>query len=697
MKNIVFSIVDKRVISLILMITVAVIGLFFMSRVVIGDDVLKYLNKDSKSIEAILKQEEVFGKENLLYVVVKGYSETEELSVFERLKQIDDVSSVYYDDSEEYHHLDYTLFIVSTTSDERSDSAKNIIDTIESTYPDVILGGMVYTSNQPIIPMYLIVIAIVILVVLLIVFTKSWVEPLIILFTLGIAVILNLFTNIFLESISMFTFSISALLQLCLSIDYAIILINRYHKERETYDKEQAIQFAVLNSIRPIVGSSFTTIVGLLCLLFMSSQIGFDLGFVLAKGVLFSLISVLFVLPGILTVFDRLIRKTLKRTIQISFTGYTKFLYKFRYVFIILFLAAFTTLFIIQDTSNVAYLAKATNDETVELFPRENQVVVLYDSNDEEHIKDVINTLSTNEEITKINALYTTIYKPLSSGELAYLTQMDQAVIDLIFTQLMVEEMNIYEFITIILTQFQGSLNQMEILTLQGIKNELDEGLIKLQQDGYSRMIITTNYELDSFESRMFVQNLEKDLNNKLNYSYYLLGDDVVSNEVEESFMSDYQMIIIATLVTIFVIVLVTFRSLRIPFILVLVIQTAVFITTYSLSMFLEDTFFMALFILQAILMGATIDYGILFTSSYLASKEDVRVKKLEQAFDDSYHTILTSSSILFFVTLTLGLISKNPTIYFVVRALAIGTFSATFLIFTILPAAVLFVEKRKS
>jgi predicted RND superfamily exporter protein len=697
MKNIVFSIVDKRVISLILMITVAVIGLFFMNRVVIGDDVLKYLNKDSKSIEAILKQEEVFGKENLLYVVVKGYSETEELSVFEQLKQIDDVSSVYYDDGEEYHHLDYTLFIVSTTSDVRSDSAKNIIDTIESTYPDVILGGMVYTSNQPIIPMYLIVIAIVILVVLLIVFTKSWVEPLIILFTLGIAVILNLFTNIFLESISMFTFSISALLQLCLSIDYAIILINRYHKERETYDKEQAIQFAVLNSIRPIVGSSFTTIVGLLCLLFMSSQIGLDLGFVLAKGVLFSLISVLFVLPGILTVFDRLIRKTLKRTIQISFTGYTKFIYKFRYVFIILFLAVFTTLFIIQDTSNVAYLAKATNDETVELFPRENQVVVLYDDKDEEHIEDVINTLSTNEEITKINALYTTIYKPLSSEELAYLTQMDQAVIDLIFTQLTVEEMNIYELITIILTQFQSSLNQMEILTLQGIKNELDEGIMKLQQDGYSRMIITTNYELDSLESRMFVQNLDTDLNNKLNYSYYLLGDDVVSNEVEESFIDDYQMIIIATLVTIFVIVLVTFRSLRIPFILVLVIQTAVFITTYSLSMFLEDTFFMALFILQAILMGATIDYGILFTSSYLASKEDVRVKKLEQAFDDSYHTILTSSSILFFVTLTLGLISKNPTIYFVVRALAIGTFSATFLIFTILPAAVLFVEKRKS
>lgn len=104
----------------------------------------------------------------------------------------------------------------------------------------------------------------------------------------------------------------------------------------------------------------------------------------------------------------------------------------------------------------------------------------------------------------------------------------------------------------------------------------------------------------------------------------------------------------------------------------------------------------MALFILQAILMGATIDYGILFTSSYLASKEESKVNKLKQAFDDSYHTILTSSSILFFVTLTLGLISKNPTIYFVVRALAIGTFSATFLIFTILPAALLFVEKKK-
>ena len=703
MKRIFDFIIDKKYLFLTLTILVLGISFYWMGQVTITDDVSSYLPSDSEILIGLDVLEEEFGTVSTLKVVIDDLEETEKVSVIADLSAIDNVIQVMYENTDNYNVDNHTLFVVYVNAESTSKVSTTVMSDVEETFSEATVGGQIYLDNQPLIPTFMLVMAFIILMVILFLFTSSWIEPFIFLITIGIAILINLGTNIMFDSITSTTFSIAALLQLCLSIDYSIILLNRYRQEKAKGHPSisDAMKKALHDAFPSIAGSSFTTIVGLLCLLFMSFQIGTDLGLVLAKGVFISMLSVFFVLPTFILIFDKLIERTKKPALHIGTKHLSTFSFEARKVIPILFLLLFIGGFFLRGTADIGYiLPNLSEDKASTYFPDDNTIVLLYDNDDEGNLSPVIQFIYSDEHTIDVSAYQTTIGAQLTASELSTLSGFDEAQISGILMMAGEETMSIYDFLIYVQTNMSGMLTPEQTIMLQTNIQMLEANITQMIGDNYSRVIITTTYPEDSEETYTFMNDLKEQLSHALDGEYYLLGNAAMATEISSDFNSEFLMITLITIVAIFVIVALTFKSISVPVVLVSIIQTAIFITMGVLGISGDTVYFLAILIVQAILMGATIDYGILFTS-YL-KQENINLK-IEDALDDAYHgsihTILTSSSILFFVTGIISFFTTDSTITQILRALAVGTLSSTLLILFVLPSTLVLIDRwiRKS
>ena len=323
MRKIARFIVSKRipilVIGLVLTVACAVMAFF----VNINYDLTAYLPKDFHTSKAIAIMNDEFGDVTDISVVFKGIdSDTANVIYADLMKQDGVVSVQYTADDPSYVKDGYTRFAVVVGYNTYSEEAMSVINAIRSDYSDYelyISGAAVENETSDKTLSIAIAIAFAILLAILFIASSSWFDPVAYLITIGIAVIINMGTNIFLGSISSLTNSVAAILQLVLSMDYSIMLMNRFRRERQNgIDKETALVDALAGGARPILGSAATTIVGLLCLVFMNFTIGVDMGVVLAKGVVISLISVFTVLPGLIILFDKPLLKGMKKRSKFS-------------------------------------------------------------------------------------------------------------------------------------------------------------------------------------------------------------------------------------------------------------------------------------------------------------------------------------------------------------------------------------------
>ena len=323
MRKIARFVVSKRipilVIGLVLTVACAVMAFF----VNINYDLTAYLPKDFHTSKAIAIMNDEFGDVTDISVVFKGIdSDTANVIYADLMKQDGVVSAQYTADDPSYVRDGYTRFAVVVGYNTYSEEAMSVINAIRSDYSDYelyISGAAVENETSDKTLSIAIAIAFAILLAILFIASSSWFDPVVYLITIGIAVIINMGTNIFLGSISSLTNSVAAILQLVLSMDYSIMLMNRFRRERKNgIDKETALVDALAGGARSILGSAVTTIVGLLCLVFMNFTIGVDMGVVLAKGVVISLISVFTVLPGLIILFDKPLLKGMKKRSKFS-------------------------------------------------------------------------------------------------------------------------------------------------------------------------------------------------------------------------------------------------------------------------------------------------------------------------------------------------------------------------------------------
>ena len=718
MKKISSLIVSRRYWILGVMVCLMIVCAILYFQVKVNYDMTKYLPDDSSmkiGMDLMDSEFPSMGADKTIRVMAKNLAAEKESELREKLKAIPGVESVAHNESDQYHKGNYSLFVISTSHDYGTPEERSIEKALETDFGEY---GIVYQNDNPgvdDVPFLLFAWAGVILIIILLIMCRSWFEPLLFLINIGVAIILNEGTNIFLGEISYITSSIAAVLQLVLSIDYSIMLMNRYRQEKALgLEKKEAMASAIRNCFPSVSGSALTTAAGLFALAFMHFKIGLDLGIVLAKGVLLSLVCVLTVLPGLVIMGDRLIERTEKKTLRLSMNWLANFSYRRRYILSVLFVALFAVFFVLQGRTPIAYTL-AKEDRIADQFPSENTLVIVYENRDEEKIAQLGETLARHDSVTQVMsypALFGTAY---SADELAGMLDslsssmgldpgdgfsFDPSMLGMVYSlyyagsplpaeeqKLTIPELFTYVNDTVLNHPLFGAMITPEIKeTVTGAKEKLDSSMGMLKSENWSRMVIYSTLPFESAETDALMQMLE-DTGNRLDGKYYLIGNSAMSREMQATFSGELWTITLLTAAAIFLIVLITSRSFIVPVLLVLIVQCGVYITVTAIGWQGYRIYFLALLIVECILMGATIDYGILFTSYYRENRTRLEpLEALKAAYNGSIHSIMTSGLIIVLITGIFGYTYPDPTVAEICRTIATGAFSAIVVILLMLP-----------
>ena len=713
MKKISEAIVSRRRLILGVMVCLTLACALLALRVTVNYDMTKYLPDDSAMKQGMDIMAEAFpslGADKSIRVMAQGLDEEAQEALLERLKAIPYVESVAHDGSERYHQGEFSLFVLSTAYEYGSPEERSIESALEKESRN---GAIVFRNDNPgadgVSP-WLLLSAIAMLVAILLVMCKSWFEPVLFLINIGMAVVINDGTNIFLGQISYVTSSMAAVLQLVLSIDYSVMLMNRYRQEKAAgLEKREAMAAALRNCFASVSSSALTTAVGLFALAFMHFKIGLDLGVVLAKGVLISLICVLTVLPGIVIGGDRLIEKTAKKTPRLSMAWLARFSFRRRFLLSCAFVVLFCGFYFLQDNTRIAYtLAKV--DPIADTFPAENLLVMVYENQDEAAVAELAEALKEENGVTQVIDYYGIFGKKYAAEEL--LNALDSfggmgegisfnpSMLNMVYSayfagsstpvseqKMTVPELFHYVQDSLLTNPLFSALITPEIRSaVAEARGMLDEGMGMLKSDRYARMIVYTTLPVEAEETEALIKKLT-DTGDSLTGDYYLIGNSAMSHEMRLSFAGELRTITLLTAAAIFLIVLISARSLIVPALLVLIVQCGVYITVTVVGWQGYSIYFLALLIVECILMGATIDYGILFTSYYRENRKRQSVADaLNAAYDGSVHAIMTSGLILVLVTAAIGYTYEDPTVAEICRTISTGALSAILVILILLP-----------
>lgn len=415
-------IVNKRVPILVIMLLLAITGAVCSGFVSINEDMTKYLPDDSNMKEGMDIMAEAFPEmetSNAIRVMFDDLTDADKAAVLEKLRAIKHVDSVDHDpESEDYNKDNHTLFVINMSCDYGSAEEKSIESALESEFSSYKVVWKNNDTRTPGLPTKVIVAVIIIIFAILFTMCGSWFEPFLFLVTIGFAILINSGTNLILGEIAGVTNSIAALLQMVLSMDYSIIMMNRYRQERrKESDKVKAIKTAWKNAFASVSSSSLTTVVGLLMLVFMSFKIGADLGIVLAKGVFISMVCVVTVLPALIVICDDLLIRTEKKEPHIPTKWAAKFSYKSRSVLSFVFVLLFVVFYILQTFTGIAYTI-VINDDVADVFPKENMLVIVYENEDEEKIVGLIEKLEKDKNVKSVMGYGSTLGKPYTSDKL---------------------------------------------------------------------------------------------------------------------------------------------------------------------------------------------------------------------------------------------------------------------------------------
>jgi predicted RND superfamily exporter protein len=406
MKKLSEMIVRFRYVLLGIFLVLTVICAFLSSQVKLNDDMTRYLAAGSQTREGTdLMNEEFQSEDNKtsdLDVMVVGLDEQEKTQLADEFRKIPDVTEVEHDDTADYNTDDAALYILSVDDSSDSEAAKNVYETVNTRLADyeTDYGGTIADQVIPLIPTWVIVMIIVLVLIILMLFCASYVEPFLFLATILVAVVINAGTNVIFDSVSTITQAISAVLQLALSMDYSIMLMERYRQEKAVEpDSRKAMAAALQKAMQSIAGSSLTTIGGLLMLVFMSFTIGRDMGFVLAKGIVLSLLSIFFVLPALILMFDKLIARTQKKAVKVPTAGLSSFVFRLKKPICILFVILLAGSALLQGGINTTYLGMDVSN-VYSTFPMDNTFAIVYKNEDREKLLPLYNELNQDTKIT---------------------------------------------------------------------------------------------------------------------------------------------------------------------------------------------------------------------------------------------------------------------------------------------------------
>ena len=494
-------------------------------------------------------------------------------------------------------------------------------------------------------------IAVVLCFIILQLALDSYVAPVFLLLNIGIAILYNMGTNIFLGEISYITKAISAVLQLGVTMDFAIFLYHSYIAEKEkTQDKEEAMAQAISKTFVSVIGSSLTTIAGFLALCSMNLTLGKDIGLVMAKGVLFGLICVVTVLPALILTFDKSIEKTKHKEIMPKFKHLKDFNIKHRWTIIAVFVIVLpfavwgythTEVYYNLDKSLPKTLPSIeANTELKEKFNMVSTEIALIDKSVPTHkVKEML------EEIENVDGIeWTLSYAKLSS---------------------LPEEM-----------------------LSDDIKSVFEN-------DKYQLILINSNYEMATDELNEQITKVN-DIIKKYDKDAILAGEGPLMKDLVEIANHDFNSVNTVSIAIIFIIMIFVLKSISLPVILITIIEFAIFINMGIPAYTHTSLPFVASIVIGTIQLGATIDYAILITTKYITLRKEGKDKKaaIDEALGTSISSIVTSGVCFFGATFGVGVYSKIEMIGSLCTLMSRGALISMVVVITVLPAFLMMFDK---
>lgn len=500
--------------------------------------------------------------------------------------------------------------------------------------------------------MYAAALLIPIIIIILILSTNSWAEPLFFLTAIGVSVLINMGTNIFVGEISFVTSSVAPILQLAVSLDYAIFLLHSFSDYRKTVaDPKEAMRLAIKQSFPAIIASASTTFFGFIALTFMNFEIGSDLGFSLVKGILLSFISVMVFLPAMTIMFYKWIDKTQHRPIVPAFKNVGRRVMKFRIPSLILVFVLIVPAFLAQSETDFIYgigeqpestRAGADVVKIDEEFGKNTQMVLLVPKGDLAKEEALVSELQDMKHVTSV---------------VSYVNMVDAAIPP--------------EF--------------------------LDESATEqFYSENYSRIILQTNTDTEGETAFRVVEGVQDTAKSYYpDDSVYSLGESVTLYDMKNVVQRDNTVVNILTVATIAIVLLITFKSISIPIILLLTIQSAVWINL-AIPYFTDQSLvFVGYLIVSTVQLAATVDYAILFTEDYNRNRKEMpALKAIKKTLDGKIFAIAISASILSSVGFILWITSTNPIVSSIGLLIGRGALLAFIMVVFFLPAMLFVFDK---
>ncbi len=725
-------IVDKRNLFFLLYVFAIIFCVIAKDWVHVENDITTYLPETTETRQGLDVMNREFITFGTAQVMVDHISCEHARELAMHMEGIDGVTSVVFDDTEDHYKEASALFDITfdgETQDEISILAMRQIKEMLKGY-DVYISSEVDNDSAANLAQEMqvvILVAVGIIVAVLLFTSHAYAEVPVLLITFGVAAILNMGTNFLLGTISFISDSVTIVLQLALAIDYAIILCHRFTEEKETLETREAAIIALSKAIPEISSSSLTTISGMAALAFMQFKIGEDLAVVLVKAIIFSLLSVFTLMPGLLILFNNLMEKTVHKNLVPKITVIGKMAVKTRFlvppIFCLIVIGAFyfsNRCPYLFSQSNIVSTKQSqqtiANNKIKNKFGTTNLIALVVPAGNYEAEGKILKALSQYEEVESTLGLSSVeamdgyvLTDALTPRQFAELTDLDYEVAKLLYSAYAVNDESYGEIISGLdntkvplidmflflhqeLDKGYVTLESDMQQTIDDLYVQLHDAQLQLSTDNYSRMLVYLNLPEEAEETYAFFDVVKNEMAKYYDRdSFYIVGNSTSNLDLSSSFARDN--IIISVLSALFVIIILffTFQSAGLPVLLIVVIEGSIFMNFSFPYLQNMGLYFLGYLVVSSIQMGANIDYAIVISSRYLSLKQEMSPKEaIVEALNQAFPTIITSGTILAAAGVLIGQLSSDGVISSIGTCLGRGTIISIFLVMGVLPQILL-------
>ena len=712
------AIVRYRAVILVLLLMLAAWSIPQISRTRINYDLTRYLSDSTMTKQALKVMDSEFGSTEQLSVIFADQDEEAIARCTERLEALEEIRFAQHDPESDTKTKDGVTYRRITLTLRDCDAA-TLVATLRGLFPEAgqyWVGGSVAQQldvqrsvGAEIPGVMAIAVAIVVLVLLLT--SHAWFEPLLLLIVFAVSILINMGTNFLFPDVSFITFAVCAILQLALSIDYAIMLLHTWNSCcDEGLSPEEAMTEALSQCFMRIASSALTTVAGLLSLLFMSFTIGFDIGLVLSKGILISMLGVFLLMPALTLLLKKPLQKTRHRPLRLDGARLGGRVWKARKplaaVLILLVLcgavltANNTYSFMVantlsgDDTGKISSVFGASNPlvllvpggETDEDYDRQRELVRLLEETRRADGTPVL------REITAMVTAGAEALRYFTPAEVAELTGMNETLVSAFF----------------LMNGFGSSVRADALLsaaesiaagneTILSLKQQLDSAREVFIGEHYQRIILIPAFTVTDADFNPCMDAVLAKTKQVYGDGYYATGGPMSTYDIGNAFRSDLLKVNLITLLAILLIVVLSFRAFLLPLLLVFVIEGAIWLSMGLSKVFGQSVFFISYLICLSIQMGATIDYGILLSDQYRMSRlGGTPVKEaLQEALGKALPTVLTSGIILVTAGFIIGVQCSIYYISSIGLLISRGAAMSVLLVLTLLPALLALFDRR--